>query len=519
MTQSPNCQATAREDRQPHCVPTESYILEMRDIDKSFYGVQVLDKARLRVRPGEVHVLLGENGAGKSTLIKILSGAYRREGGEIFIDGKPFCVETPKETLEAGISVIYQEFNLVPHLPIYENIFLGKEYCGAVFINKKRAICESMEYMEMIGLNVPPETLIADLSVAQKQLVEIAKAISNDVRVLVLDEPTAAITDKETRMLFDKINDLKSRGMGIVYISHRLQELFEIGDRCTVMRDGRFVDEVCLDAVTEGDLTRMMVGREVKLVKSRRLKRTDSRPVLEVRGLCCRNRLHDIDLTLEKGEILGVSGLVGAGRSELARCIIGDFKRVSGSVKYNGEELVGGIHDSIAKGVVYLSEDRKDAGLVLVHSVADNIALPNLRQFGKVFLRKRSMVETCRRYVKDLRIRPADHRAEVKNLSGGNQQKVVIAKWLCSRASVYIFDEPTRGIDVGARDEIYGIMERLVAEGASIIMISSDMVELMKMCDRIAVMREGRIATVLDNDDGLTQETLLSHALGSCPVS
>ncbi len=514
------CQAIVREgDAHPHCLPADSYVLEMRDIDKSFYGVQVLRKARLRVRPGEVHVLLGENGAGKSTLIKILSGAYRREGGEIFVDGRPFCAETPKETLDAGISVIYQEFNLVPHLPIYENIFLGKEYGGPVFINKKRALCEAMEYMEMIGLNVPAETLIADLSVAQKQLVEIAKAISNDVKVLVLDEPTAAITDKETRMLFDKINDLKSRGIGIVYISHRMQELFEIGDRCTVMRDGEFVAEVGLDEVTEGDLTRMMVGREVKLVKSQRMKRENPQPVLEVRGLCYRNRLHNIDLTLEKGEILGISGLVGAGRSELARCIIGDFKRSSGSVLYNGEELTGGVHETIKKGVVYLSEDRKDAGLVLMHSVADNIALPNLGQFGKVFLRKRNITETCRRYVRDLRIKPGDHRAEAKNLSGGNQQKVVIAKWLCSRASIYIFDEPTRGIDVGARDEIYGIMEQLVAEGASIVMISSDMVELMKMCDRIAVMREGRISTVLENDDNLTQETLLSYALSGLSAS
>ncbi len=504
--------------RQAAGAPASGYLLEMRGIDKSFYNVQVLNKARLRVRPGEVHVLLGENGAGKSTLIKILSGAYRRESGEIFVEGKPFCAESPKETLEAGISVIYQEFNLVPYLPIYENIFLGKEYGGSLFINKKRAICEAMEYMEMIGLNLPPETLVADLSVAQKQLVEIAKAISNDVKVLVLDEPTAAITDKETRMLFDKINDLKARSIGIIYISHRMQELFEIGDRCTVMRDGEFVAEVGLDEVSEADLTRMMVGREVKLVKSQRLKRLNPEPVLEVRGLCWRQRLHHIDLTLEKGEILGISGLVGAGRSELARCIIGDFKKTSGSVLYRGEELDGGVHDAIRKGVVYLSEDRKDAGLVLMHSVADNIALPNLGQFGRIFLRRSAMMDACKRYIQSLRIKPGDHRAEAKNLSGGNQQKVVIAKWLCSKADVYIFDEPTRGIDVGARDEIYGIMEELVKNGASIIMISSDMVELMKMCDRIAVMCEGRISVVLDNDDALTQETLLSHALTSQPA-
>lgn len=411
---------------------TENYILKMLDIEKSFFGVQVLNKANLRVRAGEVHVLLGENGAGKSTLIKILSGAYRREAGEIYIDGKPFHAETPKEALNAGISVIYQEFNLVPYLSIFENIFLGKEYGDLIFVDKKKSRHEAMNYMKMIGINVPPETLIAKLSIAQKQLVEIAKSISNDVKILILDEPTAAITDKETRLLFAKINELKAQGIGIVYISHCMQELFEIGDRCTVMRDGQFVAEVSLNEVSECDLTRMMVDREISLAKTERPKHPKE-PILEVRDLCYRNQLHNVNLIVEKGEIHGIFGLVGAGRSELARCIIGDLKKSSGLVLYHGKELVGAVHETIRRGIVYLSEDRKDAGLVLMHSIADNIALPNLKQFGGIFLNRGKIVDVSKIYIKDLHIKPGDHRAEAKNLSGGNQQKVVIAKWLCSK--------------------------------------------------------------------------------------
>ena len=490
-----------------------AYALEMRGIDKSFNGVKVLDQARLRVRSGEAHALLGENGAGKSTLVKILAGAYRREGGEIRIDGRPSHYQSPREALAAGISVIYQEFSLAAYLPVYENIFLGKEYGTRLWVDKKQAIREAAGYLRMLGMELPPETLVCELSVAQKQLVEIAKAISNHVRILVLDEPTAAITDKETRLLFAIIRDLKRRGLGIVYISHRLPELFEIADRCTVMRDGAFVGEVDMKDVDEGRLTRMMVGRDIDAGKSRRRSTSRAEPVLEVRNLGYRDKLRDINLTLRQGEILGLAGLVGAGRTELARCLIGDCRPGTGEVVFQGRRLAGGVPESVERGIAYLGEDRKDAGLALDHAVADNIALPSLGKFGRGILNHRRMLEACRGYIRDLHIRPNDHRAAARNLSGGNQQKVVIAKWLCFQAKVYIFDEPTRGIDVGARDDIYRIMERLVDEGASILLISSDMAELMKMSDRIAVMNRGRIVAVLENDDRLTREAILSHAV------
>lgn len=488
-------------------------ILEMKGISKSFYGVQVLKEAQLTVLAGEVHVLLGENGAGKSTLIKILSGAYRRESGEILLEGKPLTVTTPKETLEAGISVIYQEFNLVPYLPIYENIYLGKEFQKRGLLDKAAAIRESQKYMDMIGLKVSPQTPVSELSVAQKQLVEISKAISNNVKVLVLDEPTAAITDNETEMLFRIIRDLKARGIGIIYISHRMSELFEIGDRCTVMRDGSYVSTVDLSKTTESELTRMMVGREVSFEKMENQARQPDVTVLETRNLCYRDLLKDVSIDLKKSEILGVAGLVGAGRTELAKCIVGAYKTTGGQVLMNGQPLPRTIPETIGKGIVYLSEDRKDEGLVLMHSVMDNIALPNLARFGRPFLNKGRMAQVAKQQITDLRIKTAGHLCEAKNLSGGNQQKVVIAKWLYADAEIYIFDEPTRGIDVGARDEIYNIMHRLTEAGASIIMISSDLVEVLKMCDRVAVMREGRVEAVLDNDASLTQEKILTYAL------
>lgn len=488
------------------------HILEMRDISKTFFGVRVLNKVKLEVRPGEVHVLLGENGAGKSTLIKILSGAYRREGGAIFLDGKPFAAANPKESIEAGVSVIYQEFNLVPELPIYENIFLGKEFIkNGIVVDKKSAVRESKKYLAMLGMGIDPRTKISRLSVAAKQLVEIAKAISSNVRVLVLDEPTAAITEKETQMLFGIIRGLAAKGIGIVYISHRLSELFEIGDRCTILRDGEYVDTVELKETDEAALTRMMVGREV--IFERLPPHSIGEPVLEVKNISYKKALQNVSFTLHKGEILGISGLIGAGRTELAKCIIGAFTADCGEVLYKGKKLKCRLPDTITEGIVYLSEDRKDEGLILPHTIQENIALPNLKQYGKVLLNWKDISAMVKENIARLRIRTHSHHNAVQNLSGGNQQKVVIAKWLRTGANIYIFDEPTRGIDVGARNEIYNIMHDLIKTGVSIIMISSDMPELMKMSDRIAVMREGRMVSVFDNNEDLTQERILSFML------
>lgn len=488
-------------------------MLRMQGINKQFFGVPVLEDAQLEVLRGEVHVLLGENGAGKSTLIKILSGAYARESGSIELDGRVLPPMNPKEALDAGIRVIYQEFNLVPDLPVYENIFLGKEYGRHMVMDHKRTIEAAVGYMQRVGLDVDPKTPVRNLSVAQKQLVEIAKAISNQVKILVLDEPTASITDKETQMLFEIIRTLQREGVGIIYISHRMNELFQIGSRCTVMRNGRTVGTVRLNEITEAGLTKMMVGKAVEVERKQNLSLDMETVVLKVENLSDQHLLKDISFELHKGEILGFAGLVGAGRSEVAKCIVGARKKSGGAVTYKGRVLSRSLVKNIRRGIVYLSEDRKDEGLILAHSVMDNIALPNLKKLAKPFINKRKMLEKARHYIDRLSIKIHSPLSPAKCLSGGNQQKVVIAKWLYAEADVYIFDEPTRGIDVGARAEIYQIMRDLIAQGASIMMISSDLIEILKLSDRVAVMRDGVLEAVLVNDQTLTQETVLKYAM------
>ena len=489
-------------------------ILEMEGISKSFFGVTVLDGICFDVRRGEVHVLLGENGAGKSTLIKVLSGAYRLDEGNIRFEGEELGHYTPREAIDRGISVIYQEFNLNDFAPIYENIYLGKEFLKGAFIDKKKAIAESKKYMDMIGLDIDPCTPVSELSVAQKQMVEIAKAISADVKILVLDEPTAAITDKETEKLFEIICSLKEKGVGIIYISHRLNELFEIGDRCTVLRDGKSVKTLDLKNTGVDELVRLMVGRNVVFEKMENPYLKAKENMLEVKNLCYKDMLNDVSFELKKGEILGIAGLVGSGRTELAKCIINAYRKWTGEISMKGKPLNRkNIKKSISSGIVYLSEDRKDEGLSLMHSIEDNIVLPSLGKFGGALLNQRKMTKTAKKYIDDLRIKAASHTQEAVRLSGGNQQKVVIAKWLLREADIYIFDEPTRGIDVGARDEIYNIMHELLQRGASIIMISSDLVEIQKMSDRILVMREGRVSAIVENHEALEQKDILHYAL------
>ncbi len=494
------------------------YLLEMKNITKSFFGVTVLQGINFQVKAGEVHVLLGENGAGKSTLIKVLSSAYRFEEGEILLEGKPFAAADPKEAIEKGISVVYQEFNLNPNTAIYENIFQGREIKKGKFtLDQAEMIRKTREYMKQIGFEGDPRTLVEDLSVAQKQMVEIMKAVSTNAKILVLDEPTAAITDKETEMLFKIVRELKAKGLGIVYISHRMEELFEIGDRCTVMRDGLAVKTLELAESNVDNLTELMVGRRVTFDKIENPHVDYSDTVLKVEGLCYRNLLKDISFELHKGEILGFAGLVGAGRTEVAKCIIGAYQYETGSV----EHKVGGalrpmkkhsIQSAIDEGIVYLSEDRKDEGLILMHDLQENICLPSLKKFHPKRLDQKAMSQCAEEYIKKLRVKTTSSRQLAQELSGGNQQKVVIAKWLATDADIYIFDEPTRGIDVGARDEIYTIMQEIIAKGSSIIMISSDLVEVLKMCDRVAVMSEGRLVQTLENDGNLTQKEVLKYA-------
>lgn len=485
-------------------------VLEMKHIGKSFHGNHVLTDINFDVRRGEVHCLLGENGAGKSTLIKILSGAYSLETGEIILDGKPLTDNSPSKSIQSGVSVVYQELNMMPDLPIYENVFIGKEFTRGIRFDRKRQIEETKKYLDIVGLKVDPRTLVSELSIAQQQMVEIAKAISNNAKVLVLDEPTASITDKEVRILFETVKDLRSKGMGIIYISHRMAELFEIGDRVTVLRDGCYVGTNDIKDITEAQLTRMMVGRDISFKKVFNPGRTDE-VVMEVRDLCYKNRVKNVSFDLHKGEILGFSGLVGAGRTEIAKCIVGAYRH-TGSIKYLGQELPASVAETARRGVVYLSEDRKGEGLVLMHPLYENVALPNLDKIAQPLVKKGRMKEITEEYIRKLRVKAYNADMIAGELSGGNQQKVVIAKWLYSNADVYIFDEPTRGIDVGARDEIYEIMLDLVKNGASVILVSSDLVEVIRLSDRIAVMKEGELGTILENDESITQEKVLSYA-------
>lgn len=493
------------------------YLLEMKNISKEFSGVWVLQDVNLTLKKGEVHVLMGENGAGKSTLIKILSGAYTKTSGEIYIDGESVEIRNPSDGFDYKIGVIYQEFNLNPYMAIYENLFLGKEYSNAIgFIDRKRCIKEARSALQRVGLDISPRTLVEDLSVAQMQLVEIAKAIMSQVQILVFDEPTATLTEKEIEKLFQIINELKADGVGIIYISHRMKELKYIGDRCTVLRDGRYIDTVNLSDVEDCDLVRMMVGRTVEFEKRSENYSNSNEDVLVVEGLNYRNLLDNITFTLKKGEVLGVAGLVGSGRTELAKCIIGEYKATRGTIIVKGKKVkISDPCDAIRNGIVYLSEDRKNEGLIVKHDVQTNATITGLDKLingGLINIEKEK--ECANDLVKQFNIKTNGLKMLIKNLSGGNQQKVVIAKWVNSGADVYIFDEPTRGIDVGARQEIYTIMEDLVKAGASIIMISSDLVEIIKMSDRVLVMHQGKIGGILKNDIDLNQETILNYAIG-----
>ncbi|QDW75375.1 sugar ABC transporter ATP-binding protein [Lachnospiraceae bacterium KGMB03038] len=494
----------------------EELALQMKGICKSFSGVQVLDNVSLDVRKGEVHVLLGENGAGKSTLIKILSAAYKKEKGEIFLSGEKLDGLSTKAAIDAGISVIYQEFNLNPYTSVYENIFLGKEFHNGIVIDRKKMISESEKVLKRLGVEINPKALVKNLSVAQKQMVEIAKALSTELKILVLDEPTAAITDKETERLFEVIRKLKEENIGIIYISHRMSELFEIGDRCTVLRDGKYIATLDLVNTNTEELTKLMVNREVQFEKEKNPYINKEYCALRVENLFYKSLLKNISFHLYKGEVLGVAGLVGSGRTEMAKCIIGAYRKDGGKITCQNDtkELKkNNINDAIKKGIVYLSEDRKDEGLILNHSVADNIILPNLSQFGKYILKTKKIPSYVKEYMKRLNVKATSYQQEVRRLSGGNQQKVVIAKWVANNADVYIIDEPTRGIDVGAREEIYNIIKELSQKGGSVIMISSDLVEIMKMSDRIMVMHAGEIATILENTKKLTQKQILEYAL------
>ncbi|HWS89517.1 MAG TPA: sugar ABC transporter ATP-binding protein [Pyrinomonadaceae bacterium] len=491
----------------------EATVLEMREIRKTFPGVVALDGVDFCLRRGEVHILLGENGAGKSTLMKILSGAYQKMAGRITLDGKEVEIKNPAHAQALGISTIYQEFNLVPHLSVGENIFLGREPVRLGLIDRRAVNRRAAEVLGGLGLNLDPRRPVKGLRVAEQQMVEVAKALSLDARVLIMDEPTAALTEHEIKELFAAIRGLKAKGVSVVYISHRMEELFEIGDRVTVLRDGRSVGTFGVRETSKFELIRLMVNRNLtELFPKEHAGRGEE--VLKVEGLTTRD-LKDVSFTLHKGEVLGVAGLLGAGRTELARAIFGLDKLEGGTVRIKGRERrIGSPRAAINLGLGFLTEDRKAQGLVLPLSVKDNLCLPSVDKFTSFGLvdskRERRAAE---RYVKELRIRTPGLDQKVVYLSGGNQQKVVLSKWLCSEAEVFIFDEPTRGVDVGAKAEIYQLMNRLAASGVAIIMISSELPEILGMSDRILVMRGGRVACEFEAAEA-TQEKILECALG-----
>lgn len=490
--------------------------LQMSYITKRFPGVLALSNVDFALRKGEVHALLGENGAGKSTLMKILSGVYQPDEGDIIFEGQSVSFANPLSAQSAGITIIHQEFNLFPELTVEENIFIGREFCknNRWRLDEKQQRQAAIDILQKLNLNISPETLVADLTVAQQQMVEIAKAISVNAKILIMDEPTAALTETEIDSLFQVTRLLKEQGTGIVYISHRLEELALIADRATVMRDGQFIATVDYDAVKISDLIAMMVGRDLGNIYPRRGPLAQRKPVLEVSGLTRNGVLNNIDFTLYQGEILGFAGLMGAGRTELARAIFGADPIDGGTLKLNGKvTVIKDIPDAIQQGISYLTEDRKKEGLALGLSVERNIMLGNYPEYSDRYgnVDSKRCQKTSEEQVKALRIKTPHLEQAALNLSGGNQQKIIIARWVCKDTDILIFDEPTRGIDVGAKLEIYELMNRLVAKGKSIIMISSELPEVLGMCDRILVMRNGRITGELASDDA-TQEKIMQYA-------
>lgn len=488
-------------------------LLEMRNIQKYFPGVHALDDVHLTVQVGEVHALVGENGAGKSTLMKVLNGIYKKDSGSISYRGKEVDIEKPSDAQKLGIGMIHQELNLMPHLTVAENIFIGREPMKGVFLDKATANAEASALMSSLNLSIDPTTLVSNLTVAKQQMVEIAKALSLNSELLIMDEPTAPLTETEIDELFKFIRLLKAQGKSIIYISHRLEELWQITDSVTVMRDGQYVGTKPTDELTKDEVINMMVGRVIY----EKPKETSSVPadapiVLEAKDLIA-NNVKNVSFTLRKGEILGFAGLVGAGRTETMRALIGADPRVGGEIMLNGEHIeIHSPSDAVKHGIGYLSEDRKRFGLATGLSVRDNSVMAYLEHFTKGPLVDEKKIDAATlEYVEKIEIKTPSINQLIKNLSGGNQQKVVIAKWLVRDCDVLIFDEPTRGIDVGAKSEIYKLMNMLASEGKSIIMISSEMPELLRMSDRIVVMSEGKVTGELDISEA-TQAKIMTFA-------
>ena len=489
-------------------------LLRMQGIEKYFPGVHALSDCQFELKSGEVHALVGENGAGKSTMMKVLTGVFSKDGGTICIDGQEVEVHNAREAQALGISIIHQELHLMRHLTVAENIYIGREPMRGITVDQKKQNRMAAELLSRLHIDIAPTTVVRTLTVAKQQMVEIAKALSfENTRILIMDEPSAALTEAEIEDLFRFIRELKARGVGIVYISHRMGELKQISDRITVLRDGRYVATVDTNQTTLDEIIHMMVGRVIyETPKAKSAVPADAPIVLEARNLRS-SEVKDVSFSLRKGEILGFAGLMGAGRTETARLICGADRREGGEIWVNGQKAdIKSPSDAVTAGIGYLSEDRKLFGLCLLRSVADNVALASLERFsGPLMVNERAMRQTAHDYRQRLDIRTPSVDSLTMGLSGGNQQKAVLAKWLVRNCDILIFDEPTRGIDVGAKSEIYKLMNQLAAEGKSIIMISSEMPELLRMSDRIVVMCEGVKTGELDIE-GVTQERIMELA-------
>ncbi len=491
---------------------SDSYILEMVDIDKSFPGVHALKGCSLNLKSGEILALVGENGAGKSTIMKILTGIHAADGGEIRYFGKSVIFKSPREAQDAGISIVHQELNLMNHLTVAQNIFIGREGKG-LFVDENAINKKTAELFQKLNLSIDPEEKVGDLTVGRQQMIEIAKAISFDAKIIIFDEPTSTLTDREIDDLFKIMAELKARGVGMIYISHRMDEIKRITDRITVMRDGEYVGTRSTAEIDIDEVIHMMVGRVTyEAPKEKSAVASGAAVVLKVEGLSS-NEVENVSFELHQGEILGFAGLMGAGRTEVARLIFGADKKTGGEIYINGERVeIHSPYDAVRKGIGYLSEDRKRYGLALGMSVSNNSVLASLENYTSGMLINENKIEDdTQKYIQMIAIKTPSSRQLIRNLSGGNQQKVIIAKWLLKNCDILIFDEPTRGIDVKAKSEIYRLMTNLAEEGKSIIMISSELPELLRLSDRVLVMCEGRQKAILNIEEA-DQKTIMRYA-------
>lgn len=489
--------------------------IEMRGIDKSFGSNQVLKQAGFTLESGEVHALMGENGAGKSTLMKILTGVYTKDAGTVLVDGKEVNYKNPQEAEKAGIVFIYQELNVMFDLTVEENLFMGKEIHGRFGICDKKAMQKkAQEALNILGVNISPKTVMAELSVGQQQMVEICKALMADAKVIIMDEPTAALTQSETAALFKVIESLRKKGVSMVYISHRMEEIFELCDRITVLRDGSYIGVKNIPETNMNEIVKMMIGREIgERYPSRNVK--IGKEVLKVKGLTRKGTFHDVNFSVRAGEVLGVSGLMGAGRTEIMQAIFGNLSYEGGTIEIDGKEVkISNPCQAMEHGIGFITEDRKTEGLMLDKSIRENISLCNLRRISKSSVISREAEKNMvTEAIKDLHIKCFGSYHECNNLSGGNQQKVVLAKWILTNPKILILDEPTRGVDIGAKKEIYSIINKLAAQGVAIIMVSSELPEVLGMSDNIMVVREGEVRGIISYEEA-NQERVMTLATG-----